>query len=97
MDIVSTILDYLGASTHDVSGGKSLRRHIELSQFNSKHDEHVVVAESRGAKATSRGFMIRKGKYKLILPIKKESYSLDMMYCLEGKVDFNQSQVTLWF
>jgi len=91
IDIFATILDYLGASAHDRSDGKSLSRFIEKKSENRYHDEEYAVVEIDGRRPTSRTtlsgklggaprFSIRKGRWVLILPSKASSPNLDMMY-----------------
>jgi len=45
VDILSTILDYMGAASYDYSDGLSLRRFIEGTSFNQFYDETSVVVE----------------------------------------------------
>lgn len=96
LDVFSTILDYLGASEHDKSDGKSLRRFIQpqSNNFNQLYDEGTVVVELQkrtpnmdgtlnGKLGAKPSFMIRKGGFKLILPRKADSKTLDALYNLE--------------
>ena len=87
LDIHSTILDYMGVSDQYKSDGSSLRRLIE---GEDEEDSYVVLAwnptdSNTGGKPTdSPAFMIRKGNWKLILPNRASSGTLDMLYNLEG-------------
>jgi len=45
LDVFHSILDYLGAPQVNGSDGKSLRRHIEVQNYNSNYDDGAVVAE----------------------------------------------------
>jgi len=94
-DIFATVLDYLGGSEFDDSDGRSLRRYIEGTSYNSMYDEHTVVSEfdNRVPKSSTSwsywtheelpNFMIRKGNFKLILPRKSVQPKLHMMYNLQ--------------
>jgi hypothetical protein len=104
IDLFATILDYLGASKHDNSDGKSLRRFIEGTSTNEEFDERVVVAEYDNRSpvsnikfdkdlGTNPNFMIRKGRYKLMMPKSwMQAKSLDMMYDLD--IDAHELKVS---
>lgn len=94
LDIFATLLDYADASAWDWSDGTSLRRWIEGTSFNEEFDEETVVVELNGQRPMSAtvlsgiwggrpSFMIRKDQYKLILPRRRDSTVLDMMYNLD--------------
>lgn len=93
MDIFASILDYTGASQHDRSDGRSLRRYIDRTYFNQNYDDRVVVSEmDKRVPISNQEFsrtlgdepnlMIRKGDYVLIIPKKADSEVIDMMYNL---------------
>ena len=95
IDVVATILDYLGASELDKSDGTSLRRFIEKKNINENFDEETVVSELSKRSPVSEtmlsghlgkipNFMIRKGHYKLIITKKVDSKTIDMMYDLKS-------------
>jgi hypothetical protein len=86
-------MDYLRASYLDNSDGTSLRRLIDDVSYNQAFDANVVVVEVDDRKPKSAtelsgklgsqpNFMIRKGLYKLMLPKKHDSVTLDMMFNL---------------
>jgi len=90
IDIFATILDYLGASKHDKSDGKSLRRYIEQKHYKASSHDGIVVAEMSEKTEDRRYgsvpyYMIRKGSYKLMLPRARDSAINDMMYDLKGE------------
>jgi len=84
--IHSTILDYMGISGQYESDGRSLRRLVEGME---KEDSFVVTEwnptdSTKGGNPTSKpAFMIRKDAWKLILPNRAGSNTLDMLYNLE--------------
>jgi len=95
IDIVATMTDYLNAKQFDNSQGKSLRRFIEKKSWNQFYDESTVVVELdtrkpvgpnklSGRLGSSPNFSIRKGKWKLILPKKRDSTCLDMLFDLKA-------------
>jgi len=95
MDIFSTLLDYTGGNSFDKSDGRSLRRYIDRTYYNVEYDDRIVVAEmDKRVPLNNRDFtrelgeepnlMIRKGKYKLLLPKKSDSSVMDMLYDLEA-------------
>lgn len=94
LDLFATVLDYAGTNCTNKSDGKSLRRFIDHQSFNQQYDERVVVIEwdtryplsnkmLTGKLGDAPNFMIRKGNYKLLLPRKRDSPVLDMLYNLE--------------
>jgi len=91
LDIYATILDYLGGGVYDDSDGTSLRRFIDKTSVNDKHDERFVVAEWDFRKPVSANsldrslgsetnFMVLKGNYKLMMTKLSGASRLDMMY-----------------
>jgi len=95
LDCFATILDYLGASEYDDSDGKSLRRFIENSNYNESIDDEAIITEwdfrlplEQGGLARPLGsesnFLIRKGRYKLMLTKLASSSRLDMMYDIDA-------------
>jgi len=94
-DLFATILDYTGTSEFDRSDGKSLRRYIENTSINRRYDGQFVVCELDGrlplnssqwneVAGLEPNFMIRKANYKLLLPKRRGSKVLDMMYDLKA-------------
>lgn len=84
-DIFSTIMDYLGVSQHDLSDGRSLRRHIDVNDYNRDFDDGVVVVDIEkvdkninGKPDTIPNFLVRHKNWKLILPKVAKSNVLDM-------------------
>jgi arylsulfatase A-like enzyme len=98
LDLFSTILDYAGAADADKSDGKSLRPFIEGTEYNKDFDEgDVVFAEWDFRKPVSRdstkldrdiderpSFLVRKGKYKLMMHKLSASNGKDMMFDLDN-------------
>jgi arylsulfatase A-like enzyme len=88
LDVVSTVLDYSGASPSlDNTDGTSLRRWIEKTSFNGAFDEGVVVVESDPVPSkvgSEPNFMVRKGPYKLMMPRLANSSVIDMLYNVEA-------------
>jgi len=93
MDIFATILDYLGASQHDNSDGRSLRRYIDRTNFNQYFDDQIVVSEMdkrvplsnrvfKGDLGGEPNYMIRKDDFVLIMTKKADSPLMDMFYDL---------------
>ncbi|MBM4153072.1 MAG: DUF229 domain-containing protein, partial [Kiritimatiellaceae bacterium] len=92
LDCVATILDYLGASSYNVSDGRSLRRFIEKTNYNQSFDDEAIVTEwdyrtptnSAGKLDRSLGgevnFLCRKGDWKLMMTKKATSSKKDMLY-----------------
>jgi hypothetical protein len=87
-------MDYLRATYLDNSDGASLRRFIDDESYNRDFDEDIVVVENEnraplsatklsGSLGREPNFMIRKGRYKLMLPKLRNSKVLDMMFDLE--------------
>ena len=95
LDLMSTILDYVGAAAFDNSDGKSLRRFIESNYTNSEYDETVVVAEwdyrdpqDDGTLSRVLGqrpsFAIWHQGWKLIIHKKASSPNPDMLHQLSS-------------
>jgi arylsulfatase A-like enzyme len=97
LDVVATILDYIGASDEDTSDGKSLRPLIEKTVYNDKYEEDYVVAEWDYRKPLLNNhneldrrmderpsLMVRKGQFKLMTQKLATSNKIDMMYDLHS-------------
>jgi hypothetical protein len=95
LDLFATILDYAGKSASDNGDGTSLRRFIEKTRYNETYDEEAVVSEWDFRKPLSAttldrtlggetNFLIRKGRYKLMMTKLASSTRLDMMYDIEA-------------
>lgn len=96
LDVFATILDYVGASYLDKSDGSSLRSAIEGTRWNEFREEDYVVVETEKRVPMGNGndlskglgdepnFMIRKGRYQLMLPKNRNSQCMDMMFDLKN-------------
>jgi len=96
IDMYATIMDYLGMPPGlDRSDGQSLRRYIDNKSWNQRYDEQYAVSElDKRIPVTAfkfntpldsiPNFMIRHGRYKLIIPRTAESDVLDMLYDLKS-------------
>lgn len=95
IDIVATILDYVGATDEDIKSrdGSSLRPLLEKRSYNEEFDENVVVAEwdyrmhGNNNKLTRSiderpPLMVRKGDWKLMIHRTTTSNEIDMMFNL---------------
>jgi hypothetical protein len=96
LDVFATILDYIGAPQWDDSDGRSLRPLIEQREISESHDEDVVVGEWDFRKPIGDqlsdleraiddrpSYMVRKGRYKLMIQKLASSTRLDMMFHLQ--------------
>ncbi|MBM4152713.1 MAG: DUF229 domain-containing protein, partial [Kiritimatiellaceae bacterium] len=95
LDCVATTLDYLGAGSHNVSDGRSLRRFIEKQNYNKDFDDEAIVTEWDFRTPQTDGkldrvlgeevnFMVKKGPWKLMMTKKATSSKNDMLYNLES-------------
>jgi arylsulfatase A-like enzyme len=98
IDLVATILDFVGAPEMDHSDGSSLRPMLQLDthRINQNFDQTATFAEWDFRKPNIQdlteldrriddrpSFMVRKGPYKLMMQKLHESDELDMMFNLE--------------
>ena len=87
LDLVATMLDYVGQSRLDRSDGKSLRSTISKKTYEPQYETDYAVAEAaygpEGDIGTYARFMIRRGQYKLMLVKKASSGAPDLMYDLK--------------
>ena len=94
LDIVATLLDYVGAKESDNSDGSSLRKLIKGRRDNGRYEERFAVVEWDFRFPRSEtgeldrdidhrpNFMVRKGPYKLMIHKLENSRRLDMLYDL---------------
>jgi len=86
INLFSTILQYLDASSFDRSDGFSLTKYIEGTSYNDMYDESVVVSEIEKSYEDPGtdipNFMIRSRNWKLIMPRMAESTVPDMLFNL---------------
>ena len=96
IDVFGTVLDYIGASDYDRSDGKSLRSIIEHRESAKEYDINFVVSEWDFRKPLLSSpdlldrdiddrpsFMIRKGRYKLLIQKLANTDKMDMMFDLK--------------
>ena len=87
LDLVATMLDYVGQSRLDQSDGKSLRSTINKRPPEAQYESDYVVAEAayggEGGIGTYPRFMIRCGRYKLMLVKDAKSEAPDLMFDLQ--------------
>ena len=87
LDLVSTVLDYVGQPQLDQSDGKSLRSTIKGMTYEPYNENDYVVAEVAYGPERDIGsyprLMIRLGRYKLMLVKQAKSDAPDMMFDLQ--------------
>lgn len=74
LDFLATVMDYLGYSDQQNSDGKSLRPLISGKSYRQDYDDEYAVSQNH------KGFMVRHGSWKLIIPTLATSTNPDMLF-----------------